>query len=198
MAARRIAPLAALVATFVWMLGVFFSAEAAAFFATAAGYFWQGVVVGALGLVIIPVVVSTARDRSLQLVGLLIAAGMAVTGTLLLLDALGFLGQNPPLWIVNASDAPFVALYAWIAATSCRGRRSHDLGSTVFALGLLNAVAVPAFIVVALSPYTHTDATLLVDALLALVVLASLPAWFIAVSIHLWRAGNSRSLAAKA
>jgi hypothetical protein len=105
---------------------------------------------------------------------------------------LGFLGQNPPLWVVNASDAPFVALFAWIAATSYLGRRSQDLGSTVFALGLLSAVAVPASIV-SLSVDPRTDAAGLVDGLLALVVLASTPAWFIAVSIHLWRARTSTS-----
>jgi hypothetical protein len=94
--------------------------------------------------------------------------------------------------VVNTADAPLVALFAWIAATSYRGRRSHDLGSTVFALGLLSAVAVPALIV-ALGVDPHTDAAEFVDGVLALVVLASTPVWFIAVSIHLWGARISTS-----
>ena len=194
MAARRIVPLTAFFAAFVWMIGLFFSAEAAAFLATASGDFWQGVVGLALGLLIVPVVVSTARDRTLQLAGLLIAVGMAVTGTMLLLDALGFLGQDASLWIVPAAGAPFIGLFAWIAATSYRGRRPRDLGSAVFALGLLNLAAVPIAIVGWWSPYTHTNATLLIDGLFALVILVSIPGWLIAVSIHLWRAGSSRSI----
>ncbi len=194
MVARRIAPLAALVAAFLWMLGVFLSGQSIAFFATAAGYFWLGVADAAFGLLIVPVVISTARDRPLQLVGLLIAVGMVVTGAFLSLDGLGFLGQNPPLWVVNSADAPFVALFAWIAVTSYLGRRSRDLGSTVFALGLLSAIAVPASIV-SLSGDPPTGVAGLVDGLLALVVLASTPVWFTAVSIHLWRARISASQA---
>jgi hypothetical protein len=146
MAARRIAPLAALVAALLWMLGLYFSARPTEFFLTKAGYFWLGVAVAAFGLLVAPVILSTARDRTLQLAGVLIAAGLVVTGALLPLDAYGFLGQNPPLWVVNAADGPLVALFAWIAATSYRGRRSQDLGSIVFALGLLGALAVPGWI----------------------------------------------------
>jgi hypothetical protein len=190
-AARRIAPLAALVAALLWMLGLYFSARPE-FFLTKAGYFWLGVAVAAFGLLAVPVILSTARDRTLQLAGFLIAAGMVVTGALLPLDAYGLLGQKPPLWVVNASDAPLVALFAWIAATSYRGRRSQDLGSIVFALGLLSALAVPGWIF-ALSAEPSTAAAGIVDGLLALVVLASTPAWFIAVSIRLWRARVSAS-----
>jgi hypothetical protein len=187
---RRIVPLSALVAAALWMLVVYVSAHPAAWSVSNAGYFWVGVGVAAFGVLIIPVIVSTARDRTLQLVGFLIAAGIVVGGALLPLEAYGFLGQNPPLWFVNAANAPFVALFVWIAATSYRGRQSKDLGSTVFALGLLSAVAVPGSIL-ATSVDPVTGAAGIVVDLLGLVVLTSTPAWFIAVSIHFWRARTS-------
>lgn len=72
MAARRIAPLAALVAALLWMFGLYFSARPAESFLTRTGYLWLGVAAAAFGLLIVPVIVSTARDRTLQLAGLLI------------------------------------------------------------------------------------------------------------------------------
>jgi hypothetical protein len=188
------APLAALAAAFLWVLASYVSVSSAPLLLTDAGYFWLGVAVAAFGLLIVPVIASVARNRTLRIVGFLIAAGMVVAGAMVPLDAYGLLGQNSPLWVVNAADVPVVALFAWIAATSYMGRRSQDLGPTVFALGLLSAVAVPASIVIA-SVDANTGAAGLVVDLLALGVLASTPAWLVAVSIHLWRARVSTSQA---
>jgi hypothetical protein len=110
---------------------------------------------------------------------------LSSTGVALILGATGALGRHAPEWIVPASVGPYVALLLWIVVSSVLGWRR--LGPVVFATGMLNAAAFALALVVTLFPYTHTNDTVGMDSLVALLVLASVPAWLVAVAVRLWK-----------
>jgi hypothetical protein len=185
MAARRIAPPAAFVAALVWTVGLFSAAQASVVPSNNAP-FWFGIVDGALGIFLVPIVLTLASGRAERLAGLLVAAGMAITGTMVVLAAGGSFGSDAPPWVATAALVALLTLFAYIGVTSCRRRERRERGRVVFALGLLNFAAIPACIFASWSPYTHTNATLGLDGFIALFVVVPLPAWLIAVSLRLY------------
>ena len=187
MRAADLARYTGILAAACWLFGLLLAAGASAILPTDASYFWLGVAEATVGALLIPIARTTPRDVALQVIGLAVASAMAIAGTALALGAAGLLGDRAPSWLLSSAGAPLLALFVWIAATSYRGRHPQDLGSAACAFGGLNAVAVPIGILGWIDPYTHTNATAGIDALMAMVVLAAVPGWTIAVSLHFWR-----------
>lgn len=171
----------------VWVCGLVMSAAAGAILPSDASYFWLGALGVLVGLLLIPIARAWVRDPVLRVTGVGIAIAMAATGTLLAAGSIGLLGQRAPAWLITAAGAPLLALFAWIAITTCCGLHRDDFSPTVLAFGVLNALALPIGIVSWIDPYTHTNDTLTVDSLMALVVLVAVPGWMIAMTVRVWR-----------
>lgn len=186
MTAIRLSRFAGIGVAAAWVCGLLLSAAAGAILPSDASYFWLGTVGAVVGLLLTPIARAWVRDQTLQVTGVCIAIAMAATGTLLAAGSIGLLGQHAPEWLVPAAGAPLLALFAWIAIATYRGIHRVDLSPTVFAFGVLNALALPIGIVSWIDPYTHTNATVLVDRLMALIVLVAVPGWMIAMTIRLW------------
>ncbi len=171
----------------VWVAGLLLSAEAGAVLPSDASYFWQGAVGGALGLLLVPIALVSAKDRALSVGGIAISLATSATGVALMLGAAGNLGDSAPGWILPASEVCLVVLLAWMSLTSCRGRDSRSLGKAVFSAGLLIAGALVVGGLVLAVPYTHTNGTVAIDGLIALLFIACVPLWFVTVGLRLWR-----------
>jgi hypothetical protein len=183
---RRAAAVAGFAGAFVWVIGLLLSAEAGVVLASDSSYFWEGALGGALGLLLVPVAVASAKGRALRVGGVAISLATSATGVALMLGAVGTLGEIPPGWIVPASEACLVTLLAWMALTSYRGRDSRSLGKAVFSAGLLIGGALLIGLAVLVFPYTHTNSTAAIDGLIALLVIACVPVWLVTVGIRLW------------
>lgn len=183
---ERGAAMAGFAGAFLWVVGLFLSAEAGLVLPSDAEYFWVGIVGGGLGLLLIPIAVVAAEDRSVRALGVALSVATAASGIALALGATGGLGKTAPGWIVPASGASSLAVLAWMSVVSYRGRHTDHLGRTVFSAGVLTAAALPIGIVVWVSPYTHTNGTEAIDAVMGLVVFASVPFWLVCVSVRLW------------
>lgn len=186
--ARRAAPFASCAGAFLWVVGVFLVwITAGGVIPSDAAYLWIGAISVALGILFIPIVLVVAPKLFAQGAGLIICAVMVITGALLMLGVAGSLGVPAPAWIATWSELPFVALFVWILSASFVARGRSQLGPVVLWFAVLNIAVLLVALGIALHPYTHTNETDLVDALLALVFLWSLPAWLVAVAVRLWR-----------
>jgi hypothetical protein len=183
---RRAAAVAGFAGAFVWVVGLLLSAEAGAVLPSDASFFWEGALGGALGLLLVPVAAASAEGRALRVGGLAISLATSATGVALMLGASGNLGETAPGWIVPASEACLVTLLAWMALTSYRGRDSRSLGKAVFSAGLLIGGTLLIGLVVLVFPYTHTNSTVPIDGLIALLFIACVPVWLVTVGIRLW------------
>jgi hypothetical protein len=188
----RAAAVAGFAGAFVWVAGFLLSAEAGAVLPSDASYFWLGAVGGALGLLLVPIAVASAEDRALRVAGLAISLATSASGAALMLGAAGNLGERAPAWIVPASAASLVTLLAWMSVTSFRGRAPRSLGKGVFSAGLLIAAALVSGLAVWVFPYTHTNSTVAIDGLVALLFTACVPLWLVTVGIRLWRRQDVR------
>jgi hypothetical protein len=71
--------------------------------------------------------------------------------------------------------------------TSFLERERSQLGPVVLWIAVFNGALLLVLVGIGVHPYTHTDGTGLADNLLALLTLASVPSWFIAVAVRLGR-----------
>jgi hypothetical protein len=184
---RRVASVAGFAGAFVWVVGLFFSAEAGAVLPSDASNFWLGAVGAALGVLLVPIALVLAEDRALTVAGIASCLATSASGAALMLGAAGSLGETAPSWNIPALTASLVTLLAWMSVTSYRGRDPRLLGKAVFAAGLIIAAALIGGLAVVAFPYTHTNGTVAVDALVGLLFVACVPLWLSAVSVRLWR-----------
>ena len=171
----------------MWVIGLFFVAEAGAVLPSDASSFWWGAVGAALGALLVPIALVSSEDRALRIAGVASCIATSASVAALMLGAAGSLGETAPGWIIPASTESLVTLLAWMSVTSYRGRGPRLLGKVVFAAGLIIAAEVIGGLAVLAFPYTHTDGTFVVDALIGLLFITGVPLWLSAVSVRLWR-----------
>lgn len=185
MVTRHLAPFASIAAAVIWMVGLCVVALAGVI-PSDAPYFFAGILSLALGVFLIPVGLALPSRASVKGIGLVLCAAMALTGLLLVFGASGKLGATAPSWITPASEAPLVALVAWILLASFLTRSDSRLGAVVFGLVLLNVAVLIAVIETTVRPYTHTNDTELIDGVLVLLAWTAFPAWLVAVAVRMW------------
>ena len=184
--ARWTATFASCAGALVWVVGLSLIAITGVL-PSDASYFLMGTVGFALGTLLVPNALVASSNLFVRGTGLIISVAMAVTGVALMLAATGNLSVRAPAWITTASELPFVALFVWMLFTSFLERERSQLGPVVLWIAVFNSAFLLVVVGISLRPYTHTNETGLIDSLLALFTMASLPSWLIAVVIRLWR-----------
>jgi hypothetical protein len=191
MSSVTIARLASLVGAAVWFLGLPIVAMSGVLFVSDATYLWIGIVVTVLGVVIAPVVFAYPSGSPLKSarvvigLGVLTCAGLVVSGALLVGGSVGLLGDKAPSWIPNASPIALTGLFVWILLASYSSRRSAILGRAPFWLGML---ASGSWLLAALDSVVisvHTNATIPIDMISALLAWLCLPAWLVALAMRM-------------
>src|SRR5260370_6998178 len=138
-----IARLSCLVGAAVCFVGLAIATMSAVPFASDATYFWIGIVVTVLGVVMAPIAFAYPARSPLRLarivvgLGLLACVGLVLSGAPLVAGSFGLLGAKAPGWIPNASAFALTGLFVWVLLASYSTRRSPTLGRGTFWFGML-------------------------------------------------------------
>jgi hypothetical protein len=179
-----------------WLLGLPIAALSAVI-PSDAEYFWEGVVGTIVGLAIAPLALvyvapsSTSLTRLIQGSGMIVSAVLVFADGLLVLAAMGYVGEKAPSWIPSSAGIGLVALALWILLASISRRDSNAPRGAVFWLGVIAAVTllcplcVAALIFLFDPRYVSTDATIPLEMLVAVAFWWFLPIWLIAVAVSM-------------
>lgn len=184
--ARSTSPFASAAGAIAWFFGLVLVSEASILPSDSA-YLWFGGNLAALGVAVFPVAAALPHDRLSRGLGAAVAIALIGTGLAMILVGNGAFGQTLPTWADPTSGAALIAFVLWTALTSYIGRREDRLGTVVLILGGVNVLALLVAVAVLVVPHTHTNATTGIDGLVALLLLTAVPAWFLALSVRLWR-----------
>ena len=193
MSSVTIARLSCLVGAAVWFLGLPIAVMSAVPFASDATYFWIGIVVTVLGVVMAPIAFAYPAGSPLRLarivvgLGLLVCVGLVLSGAPLVAGSVGLLGAKAPGWISNASALALTGFFVWVLLASYSTRRSPMLGRGTFWFGMLAGMSWLLAGLDSVVISVHTNATIPIDMISALLAWLCLPAWLIALATRMRR-----------
>ena len=191
-----VARFSSLLGAAVWFFGLPIIVMSEAIFVTDATYFWVGILAAVLGVAMTPIVFTYPRGARLQLaralsgLGVLASVALVLSGALLVGGSLGVLGERAPGWIPNTSAIALTGLFVWIVLATYSTRRSAMLGGAVFWFGMLAGASWLATALDSVVISVHTNATIPIDMISALLAWLCLPAWLIALAVRMRREGG--------
>jgi len=190
-----IARFSSLLGAAVWFVGLPIIVMSDAIFVSDATYFWVGIVIAVLGVAMAPIVFAYPGGSPLQLaravtgLGVLASLGLVLSGALLIGGSVGLLGDRAPGWIPNASAIGLTGLFVWIVLATYFTRRSAMLGRAAYWFGMLAGASWLATVLDSVLISVHTNATIPIDMISALLAWLCLPAWLIALAVRMRREG---------
>jgi hypothetical protein len=177
----------------VWFLGLPIVVMSEAVFVSDATYFWIGIVVSVLGVALAPVAFAYPAGSPLQLarmvsgLGMLACVCLVLSGALLVGGSVGLFGDKAPGWIPNIPGLALTGFFVWVLLASYSTRRSPMLGRAAFWFGMATGTSWLLAGLDSVVISVHTNATIPIDMISALLAWLCLPAWLIALAVRMRR-----------